>query len=68
MNTNQLNPNQMSYKTWIESVKRILLRYKIITESTKLTPNFFIEYYNEGMNPIEAIKEDFGEFEINYNH
>ena len=58
----------MSYKTWIESVKRILLRYKIITESTKLTPNFFIEYYNEGMNPIEAIKEDFGEFEINYNH
>ena len=58
----------MNYKTWIESVKRILLRCKIITESTKLTPNFFIEYYNEGMNPIEAIKEDFGEFEINYNH
>lgn len=50
----------MSYKTFRESVVRILLSQRLIRLSTKLTGDFYKEYWEEGLSPAQAVKEDLG--------
>lgn len=56
----------MTYETWRESVIRILTNQRLIRLSTKMAPDIYLPYFEDGYTPAKAIKEDMGEDAIRY--
>lgn len=56
----------MEYKTWRDSVIRIMINQRLINPDQSIADDIYIAYYEDGYSPVQAIKEDIGEDSIIY--
>lgn len=47
------------YQGWLWIVKLIGKSQKVFTDETKLCPDSWKVYYDEGLTPLQALKQDF---------
>ena len=50
------------YLAWLKHVKIILVTRGLMKSSVDLCPKSWRMYFDDGMKPIEAVKEDIGNF------
>jgi hypothetical protein len=57
----------MDYKMWLRGLKYLLVYHKLMKPNIDLCPKGWRMYFDEGLTPSQAIKEDIGNVNPFYN-
>jgi hypothetical protein len=57
----------MDYKMWLRGLKYLLVYHKLMKQNIDPCPKGWRMYFDEGLTPMQAIKEDIGNVNPFYN-
>jgi len=51
---------KINYERWRDSVCRILVSQGHVSHESKIAPDIYMPYYEDGYSPAKAVREDLG--------